>query len=481
VHGITLGFGATLIGEGVDYAIYLFTQNAPGEAPQKTLQRMWPTLRLGVMTSVCGFSAMLLSGFPGLAQLGLFSITGLLVAVAVTRWVLPALLPQGFAVRAVARLGPAIAALVRRAPRLRYLLLAAVVAALVYVAPQSRSMWSEDLASLSPVPRSDQLLDEQLRRDLGAPDVRHLLLIEAATQDEALAAGERLGTTLRRLAGEGVLAGFDAPDAYLPSRETQLARQRALPPPDELRKSLDQALVGLPFRSGVFEPFLEQVEAARHQPPVGRDALQGTTLALKLDSLLIRRTSGWAAMLPLRGVADPQRLQQEVAALNDGRVVLLDLKRESDQLYRGYLGEALALSAAGAVIIVALLSASLRAWRRVFDVVAPLAAAVLITCAVLLLTADKLTLFHLVGFLLVVAVGSNYTLFFDRQNRPGNGGERTYVSLALANLSTMIGFGLLSFSSVPVLAAIGTTVGLGAFLSLAFAAMLAARAPASVP
>ncbi|MBS1137337.1 MAG: hypothetical protein H6R11_1291 [Proteobacteria bacterium] len=45
----------------------------------------------------------------------------------------------------------------------------------------------------------------------------------------------------------------------------------------------------------------------------------------------------------------------------------------------------------------------------------------------------------------------------------------------------MIGFGLLSFSSVPVLAAIGTTVGLGAFLSLAFAAMLAARAPASVP
>ncbi|MCK7496080.1 MAG: MMPL family transporter [Comamonadaceae bacterium] len=106
VHGITLGFGATLIGEGVDYAIYLFTQNAPGEAPEKTLQRMGRRCASGVMTSVCGFSAMLLSGFPGLAQLGLFSITGLLAAVAVTRWVLPALLPQGFTVRAVARLRP---------------------------------------------------------------------------------------------------------------------------------------------------------------------------------------------------------------------------------------------------------------------------------------------------------------------------------------------------------------------------------------
>src|SRR4029079_4324802 len=107
VHGITLGFGATLIGEGVDYAIYLFTQIAPGTTPEKTLDRIWPTLRLGVLTSICGFSAMLLSSFPGLAQLGLFSIAGLIVAVAVTRYVLPILLPSGFTVHATAVLAPA--------------------------------------------------------------------------------------------------------------------------------------------------------------------------------------------------------------------------------------------------------------------------------------------------------------------------------------------------------------------------------------
>ena len=79
VHGITLGFGVTLIGEGVDYGIYLFTQIEQHEAPQSTLRRIWPTLRLGVLTSICGFSAMLFSGFTGLAQLGLFSIAGLIV------------------------------------------------------------------------------------------------------------------------------------------------------------------------------------------------------------------------------------------------------------------------------------------------------------------------------------------------------------------------------------------------------------------
>jgi predicted exporter len=80
VHGVTLGFGVTLIGEGVDYAIFLFAQTRPDIAPERALDRIWPTLRLGVLTSICGFSAMLFSGFSGLAQLGLFSIAGLVVA-----------------------------------------------------------------------------------------------------------------------------------------------------------------------------------------------------------------------------------------------------------------------------------------------------------------------------------------------------------------------------------------------------------------
>ena len=60
VHGITLGFGVTLIGESVDYAIYLFTQR-----PSDFRTAVWPTIRLGVLTSICGFAALLPSTFPG--------------------------------------------------------------------------------------------------------------------------------------------------------------------------------------------------------------------------------------------------------------------------------------------------------------------------------------------------------------------------------------------------------------------------------
>jgi predicted exporter len=475
VHGITLGFGVTLIGEGVDYAIYLFTQTAPGIAPHRALDRIWPTLRLGVLTSICGFSAMLFSGFTGLAQLGLFSITGLIVAVAVTRWVLPDLLPHGFAASAVAAFGPGAMAAVRHAPALRYPLLLAVVLAAVVLAVPRGPLWSDDLASLSPVSRPDQMLDQQLRQDIGAPDVRYLVVIHAPEVEAALQASEALGAILRRASQTGLLEGYESPADYLPSRQAQRARQAALPAPAVLRANLERALRDLPYRRRVFEPFLKDAAAVKDMPLIDRGSLQDTRLALRLDTLLVKRENGWVAMLPLRGVTDAAGIARDIAAPAGTRAVLLDLKRESDQLYWTYRGEALMYSLLGAAAIVVLLFASLRSPRRVFDVLAPLAAAVLVTAGALVLSGFQLSIFHLVGLLLVVAVGSNYSLFFDRQAPSGGDRERTIVSLLFANVTTMIGFGLLAFSKVPVLHDIGLTVGMGAILALAFSAILSRR------
>jgi predicted exporter len=45
----------------------------------------------------------------------------------------------------------------------------------------------------------------------------------------------------------------------------------------------------------------------------------------------------------------------------------------------------------------------------------------------------------------------------------------------IANTCTVIGFGVLAFSTVPVLSALGTTVAPGTLLALWFAALLAPR------
>jgi predicted exporter len=470
VHGITLGFGVTLIGEAVDYAIYLFTQTTPGSAPETTLPRIWPTLRLGVLTSIFGFSAMLFSSFSGFAQLGLFSIAGLIAAVSVTRWVLPALVPRDLAVASTI-LAPAVRAVVRRARRLRLPLLLLVLLAAVVLVLHRHGFWAEEISSLSPIPAADQRLDQELRRDTGAPDVRYLLVAAAADEQRALAVAERLGGVLDGLVADKALAGFDAPDRYLPSEVTQRARQSALPSEDVLRENLRQALEGLPFRPDLFAPFLADVAAAKLEKPITRSDLP-PALSLRLDSLLFERNGQWVAMLPLRGVVDTQAVLRAVAALGDADIVFVDLKGESDTLLKTYQHEAIVLAAIGGLVITVLLSAALRSVRRVWLVLAPLAAAVIVTASSLTAGDQKLSIFNLVGLLLVVAVGSNYSLFFERQSGADQQGDRTVASLVLANTCTVIGFGVLSFSSMAVLHDIGMTVAVGTFLSLIFAAIL---------
>jgi predicted exporter len=480
VHGITLGFGVTLIGESVDYAIYLFTQTAPGSSPESTLARIWPTLRLGVLTSVAGFSAMLFSSFAGFAQLGLFSITGLMIAVGVTRWILPVLLPRHFATVDANIFAPPLLAVIFRARQLYLPLLLLILAAIALLCLHRGGFWQTELSSLSPIPSADQALDRQLRSDIGAPDVRYLLAVTAADEQQALGASERLSRALDALVARHDLAGFDAPDRYLPSAAAQRARQAALPDEATLRARLQEAAAGLPFRSELFAPFLADVAAAARAPLLMRSELP-PGLSLKLDALLFAQHGQWTAVLPLRGVVDPQRLAADIATLNEPGTALVDLKSESDRLLQTYQNEAVTLALVGSLIILVLLAASLRSLRRVLVVVSPLAAAVILTTALLTVGGGKLSIFNVVGLLLIVAIGSNYCLFFERQNREDEHRERAVASLLLANLCTVIGFGVLSFSRIPVLHDIGSTAAIGALLSLLSAAVFSTRSQAEQP
>jgi predicted exporter len=475
VHGITLGFGVTLIGEAVDYAIYLFTQTAPGSSADTTLPRIWPMLQLGVLISICGFSAMLFSSFTGFAQLGLFSITGLVAAVAVTRWVLPSLLAPGFGTAQSAVLAPLLLAAVTFATKLRWLLALVLLAAILALVFHRASFWEDDLTSLSPIPASDQKLDQTLRADLAAPDVRYLLMTSAPDEQQALANSEKLAALLDTLRGQNLLAGYDAPSQYLPSTATQQARLNALPPPDELRQRMAQALQDTPFLPDTFDPFIADVASAKTQPPLDRATIEKTPVGAKLDALLIERGGVWTALLSLHGVTDFAPIASRIAEAGPAGTITVDLKTESNRLLETYRREAVLLALIGSLVIVALLAIALRSPRRVAIVVAPLVAAVLVTTAILTAGGHTLSIFNLVGLLLTVAVGSNYCIFVERQDWSDENAPRMLASLVLANACTIIGFGTLSFARLPVLHDIGLTVALGTALSLVSAAILTAH------
>ena len=475
VHGITLGFGATLIGEAVDYAIYLFTQTTADSPVQSTMERIWPTLRLGVLTSVCGFSAMLLSSFEGFAQLGLFTIVGLVVAASATRWVLPAMLPADFTGVRQFRLMMRIATVPIRGRRVRLGVVLLTMVAATSLALGKGPFWAGDLSSLSPVPPTEQQLDQSLRHDMRAPDATTLVVIREPDQNSALEAAERMTTALAPLERTGGLAGIDSPARYLPSLAVQRERRSVLPAAATLQAELDAALDGLPFQPGLFEPFVADIEKARTMALINRGDLDEGALSLKLDSLLLRQGDGWTATLSLRGVTAPAAVAHAIAVEPDA--VLVNLRVESDRLLRVYLREGVSLAGLGAAAIGLLLLISLRSLRRLAAVAAPLVAAVVVTFALLRLGGHALSIFNLFGMLLMVAIGSNYCLFFDRQRTNPAGTLRLLVSLLLANGCTVMGFGVLALSRTPVLHDMGVPVAVGTFLSLVFAAIFMSPPP----
>lgn len=480
VHGLTLGFGTTLIGEAIDYSIYFYLQRSGQLNPDQ----FWRTIWLGVATSIAGFGALLFSGFPGLAQLGTYSISGLIAAVLVTRYVLPMLVPRRLGVRDLTRPSRVLDAALDRAARLRWLPVLFALLSIGTVAAHADKAWNRNLSALSPISRADQKLDQQLRHDLGAPDLRFMVAFTAPDAERALQGAERVGTVLRKLVHDKVLAGFSSPALVLPSVARQRMRQQAIPPAPTMRHNLLEALAGLPVRADKLQEFLSDLQAARGRQPLLRTDLDGTSAALLVDSLLIRRAHDYLVMMPLRandGSADTPldigRVQTALQAARLPHIVVIDLLEESTRLFENYRNEVLSMAGFGCLVIFVLLWAALKSLPRALRVSLPLASAVACVAAVILLSGTQLTILHLVGLLLVVAIGSNYALFFESSGRAAIPEERQrmQVSLVVANLTTVGSFGILGFSSIPVLSEIGTTVSMGALFSLLFAAVLSRK------
>jgi len=470
VHGITLGFGVTLIGESLDYAIYLFTQTGQDEPASQTLARIWPALRLGALISIAGFGAMLASSFTGFAQLGLFSIAGLIAAAATTRFVLPHLVPRGFFAPGAASLARPIVWLIRHLVPARAAVALAVLAAVGALATHRGGMWDGNLLDLSPIPAATQTLDATLRQELGVSGQRYFAVFQADGAQSALQMSERMAPALNRLVAAGALGGVSLPSTILPSDAAQRQRQAALPDAATLHTNFTQAAATLPFNQQAFAPFFAAAAAAKTAPLLTPADLP-PALSLQLASTLVRNQAGWVVMAPLQNVRDVAAV---TAVLPPG-VQLADLNEESTRLLGTFQRQAVTLAVAGSAAILALLWGGLRSLPRVAAIAAPVAAAVTITAALLTLNGAKLSIFMVAGFLLIIAIGSNYCLFFERIAPGTPAWPRAVAAIALANFCAVAAYGLLSCSRIPVLHDIGETVAIGTFLTLICGAVLSTK------
>ena len=473
VHGITLAFGVTLLGIAQDYPTHLFSHRRKGESARQAVKSIWPTMATGAFSSALAYLVFFFAGVDGLRQLAVMTVSGLIAALLATRFLLPPLLPSPSRDLAdIALLARLQGAVEQWSYRRSVALGVAVIATAAIVLSPTR-WWQDDLAALTPVPAELLMRDAQLRQQLGAPDVRWVLSLRAETREDALRGSEALVPDLDALRATGAIDGYEMAARYLPSSATQAARRSALPSAQTLSASLTSAIDGLPFRPDAFEPFLQSVDRARYLPDLSPEVFASTPLQARIESFLVGQGDEVVALITLSSPSDLAAIRAAVAG--NERLVLLDMKEIANSLAASWRGHVLQAMAWGALGLVLLVWAGVGSFSRLLRVLAPVALGTWLVLAVLHGSGVSLTLFHLIALVLGAGLGLDYALFFARDGEDAGARRRTLHAVLVCAGSTLLVFGLLSLSSIPVLQSLGVTVGLCVISHFLLSLLLAFR------
>ncbi|KAA3652207.1 MAG: hypothetical protein DWQ11_12405 [Proteobacteria bacterium] len=472
LHLLTLVCGTSLLGIAVDYPLHYFARRQRAGAQwqaEAAMAEMRPALTQGLLTSLLGFAALLAMPFPGLRQIALFSMAGLLTAYVATLTLLPlfARRPARHTPAAARRRSPAGPLAM---PRWRRALLAVLVIA--SLPGLARLTHNDDVRLLStPDPalaQQEAAIRALTRLDQGS----RLFLIEADTADAVLQREEHLTAALRSRAPSPE-SGFTAVSAFVPSARRQADNRQAL-----ARVLLDDAGWGNALLDEVgYRPEVAHSlsEALRSEATLTIDHWLAQPVSTPYRHLWLGATAGGvASVITLSGAWPADAL--EAAAQAVPGVTLLD-KPAAVSTLMGQYRQGMAWALACAIGLSLLLLSRRHGWRGAAATLTPCILAVALPLAALGMLGVPVTLFHWLALMLVFGIGADYGIF----TREGGAQGEAAFGVLLAAITTVLGFGLLAFSSTPAIASFGLTLFMGVVTAFCASPLARADRPHLVP
>lgn len=471
VHGIVMVLGITLLGVCVDYPIYLFSHLHNNEMPIASLQRIWPVLRLGGIVLAIAFLALLGSGFVGLSQLAVFTASGLIVALLITRYLLAHLISPDWV---QVRLWHAPLKLVSWQ---RDTIVAILVVLPLLVIWRAPVFWEQSIEAISPVPEQAREQDRLLRHALNAPEVSHVFVISGNDQESVLQTTETLDKELNHAKSAGIISGWWSAAQLLPSHQTQQIRRNQLPSATVLSAAIQQAIKGLPFRATAFHTWVETVADSRSVNDLSLEKILTTPLAEAMRVRLFQHEQQWVSMVRVGGVRSDAELIQWLATNPVAKASHIQIKTATERLLEAYRHA----TAERLIMVLAILGTTIllwsKNWRRTGRILLPVAIGSMTGLAVPLLLGNHINVFHLMSILLVIGIGLNYSLFFQQHTTGTREHAMCLHAISISALTNSIAFGVIAFTSMPVLSAMGQTVSSGILLCFVSAWMLHGATP----
>ena len=469
IHGLSLGFGAALIGIAVDYPLHLLnraTIEPEGDSLtrlQAALDDVWASLWLGWATTAAAFAALFASRFPGLRELALFAAAGITAALFATLVLMPPL---------CARLGRTRPSSSGAAVRLTRLALPPGLAVVTTVAVLALSLWftsqvrfDGELRNLDAQRPATLELHHQVLERFGQTGGSSLVVVHGADAETVLRQNDAVAAALAEQERKGTVSAVRGLASLLPSKATQAARARSLAGLDltEERNHLDRAAAAAGFTPLAFEGFWRDVAMTElgEQPPLVPEQLAGTSLG-PLVAQALRCHPGQSCMVVTTferaegsSVASLELALPRGAKLVDGAALAADTVAQIPK-------QLMLLCCVGLLANVLLLGLAYRSIRAALVATLPCVLAMLATVGLLAATGTPLNLVSASALVLVLGCGVDYGIFvlhgLEGRGEP-TGTEA--LGVLLASGTTLAGFGTLALAQHRALQSIGVAVGLG--------------------
>jgi predicted exporter len=275
LHLVTLVFGASLIGEAVDYSIQYFIVYLSAQRDwdaRRGARTVRPALTVALLTSLLGYAILMWVPFPALKQIACFAMVGITTAFASVLWLLPALLTRA-PKRSPQRVFAAAAGLLARWQRAIGGQRAGYVAALLLIValPGWLRLTSDDDIHLL-IQRDASLVaqEDKVREAVGIDNSAQFFVVRGDTPEAVLQRAQALGAKLDALDGTAnQIGGYQSVAQFVPSAKQQkedhaLLAQHVFDDRAALRATLLQA----GFKDEVADAWLAAFAQAQAQPPL---------------------------------------------------------------------------------------------------------------------------------------------------------------------------------------------------------------------
>jgi len=490
INSLTSAFGGLVIGLGIDFVIVLYAryveERRSGASNEEAVDAMGRYTGVGVLlgavTTAATFYAFLVTDFAGLWELGLLTGTGILLLVVTVFLLLPALLtliqPRGRTGERPLYLHSFGSDLLcrwsLRRPKLTIVI--ACLITLILGFGIGRLKWDDDFRNM----RSGDNRAIQLRQEvMDAFDLRFspmVLRCDGADETEALAGCREILPHLEKLVDGENLVGVDTIAGIIPSRAVQeelIARlEEAEPALEGVRGRFETALRSNGLNPTAFSEGIDHlVTALDRRKPLSLADLEGTPLARVVDRYVAVGDGEVSAAIYLyppvgewrRGASPALRALIE----RYPGTVLAGPNIISAELRKIVWDDALRAAVLGMIVVFILMWLDLGGPLRALLGLLPLVVGMVWMLGAMGLLGLRLNFFNIFVLTMIIGIGVDYGIhLLHRWYESGGDHEalaETAKAIAVAALTTMVGFGSLVLSHYPGLRSVGAAAILGAF------------------